>query len=484
MNEIEKKECDFICLIRKISTRNLLQPIAEIIHHLFINTHARVENPMLINMGTHFYQTDIAAIMNRSYLTNIAYYSIRYSNDLRGKKEVAYNDFSNIYTKFSEYNGKILSEKLNTLNPSVFLLMFGMGQEQFFEQHLYRHYYSFTVVWDLFFQSDSILNFHESLEAKIGIESKEFVRILGILLINIIDNKKLIYSTIGDNLNEPFVKFLKYYSVSYEEVKKEKKSVFEFSNFPFVLTQSNEYILINSFALFRLQSDGIYWLVRNYYREKEKQDIQYFPNHFGDVFKDFIRKILIKYCIQTVYDIDDLNDISEKKADWVIESNSFNLIIEQKSVIPRIDVKSEFPDSEIVREFFEGRIFNDAIIQLNNTEGYFKVKKCVKTVLVFHDVFIFNSLKNEYPYSNKELVQDIFIMNLFEFELLMKIYSISQFHYEDILNKFVDVGRVHDHRSNESDVWGIILKFYPDYIHTFVNENQKWWKELINHETE
>lgn len=93
---------------------------------------------------------------------------------------------------------------------------------------------------------------------------------------------------------------------------------------PIVKTDKGRYIIHNSYLVLKILSDGLYWVIRNYYYDIKSQ---LFTNDFGIYFEKYVENLFEFYLNDISYF--KLNEIKWKKiSDLVIELDKYIIIIE------------------------------------------------------------------------------------------------------------------------------------------------------------
>jgi len=189
---------------------------------------------------------------------------------------------------------------------------------------------------------------------------------------------------------------------------------------PIVKTQTGRLIVSNTFIIVRKFYEGIYWLIRDKYRAIDSRD---FTSAFGYYYERYINEILEFYLKPGTFRKID----QEGKADWIIESDKYTLIIEQKSSMMSIELKKQYPSIEKMDEYLQN--FLKARKQLQNTvvDAKDKNKEIIKLILHFEIMHFKESLiKKELirlEGSKQEDFRNCYLIDTEEFEQLIQLLS-------------------------------------------------------------
>lgn len=83
-----------------------------------------------------------------------------------------------------------------------------------------------------------------------------------------------------------------------------------------------------------LFSNSNYWIIRNKYNTIGSQN---FINAFGIYFEKYVEELLSRCLIENEYIKIPVNN-TEKRADWKLNIEGFNILVEQKSTIPVLGI--------------------------------------------------------------------------------------------------------------------------------------------------
>ena len=201
---------------------------------------------------------------------------------------------------------------------------------------------------------------------------------------------------------------------------------------PVIQTQTKRLIVANTFLLIKKFYEGIYWIIRDKYMKDDSQD---FTNAFGQYYEKYIEFLLSYYLKPDVFQ--KINNV-EGGADWVIYTDRYRLVIEQKSSLMSVKLKKEYPSVEEIDKYLAN--FNKACAQLRKSNNILKEKNRVTINLILH----FEKLYFKEAFIKKELLKlggndsdqlkNYYLVDTEEFEQLIQILSDDIKAINDILD--------------------------------------------------
>ena len=267
-------------------------------------------------------------------LVQICYNSIKYSNDYRGRKV----DELSFYYLLNE--NKIYEQALEELISTDPIYLYEhlqcIANIQFDFQSLTpicrfnRMYQIFTNINQNknYNQTNEVcyINFEQKFKEITNIEYNKFILIYSfIVLLSAGRNKTNIYDLINDiQFDVEKLGFSKEDIIAVIELQSRDYSFYKKSNnwnllkfYPIVKTDkdTNKYIITNIFSLMLSFPDAVYWIIRNYYAEKNSND---FTNYFGICFENYFKEVLECYNINYLK-LSESKKQKIKVPDWKIE---------------------------------------------------------------------------------------------------------------------------------------------------------------------
>jgi hypothetical protein len=190
---------------------------------------------------------------------------------------------------------------------------------------------------------------------------------------------------------------------------------------PVIQTQSKRLIVANAFLFIKKFYEGIYWIIRDKYMQNNSQD---FTNAFGHYYEKYIESLLSYYLKPGVF-----QKIGNDKggADWIVYTDKYRLIIEQKSSLMSVKLKKEYPSLEELDKYLVN--FNKACAQLRKTNNAIKENNRITVNLILH----FEKLYFKEAFVKKELLKlggndfdqlrNYYLIDTEEFEQLIQVLS-------------------------------------------------------------
>lgn len=471
--------------LKKYSLEELLIFISEYSRGLFNNNETIRCIDLFINRGK--YRIQHKMIISTWDLVDLSYYAVKNTSDYR-EKNISLNNF---YELVNEYRG--FSEKKDIKLDSIekdkmsFYIMYVLSQKQFWYQETYNNIELFNRNIDILINIqkvvDSRIDIDEVVMDEIGISKDKYINI-SLLLFGIgLKNSEISKNLFGkENLQlincnkEEIYKFLNYYSSNYEEIRKSALKENHFLVKPIVKTNSGKYIIVNTFLLLRLLSDGLYWVVRNYYFNKKSS---IFVNEFGIYFEKYVEQLFKECLVKGTFNKIDESGI-EKKADWKIETEEYILLIEQKSILASIMLKRQYPDLNLLLNYIYK--YEEAFEQLNSSENRLlnqeKINKPILKLVLFYDsLYNTETVKDEIVKKRGNLKQDenTYFISIRELEILVYLLKNNPNDFKIVMNEKL---KREKENSNDGKGFDIILRDLNlnknDYINKYKNNFNRY----------
>jgi len=388
-------------------------------------------------------------------LSNIAHRAILNSNDYR--KQVPTSDnilwFNNLLTKVSDDEAKIMSGGKNFQELKTDLLQ-GLSQTQFWWQeltHKGRTVYNFLRYYILL---NEMPNFfpqythpNKELQQITNFGIKDFSKLLFAIYTLLITNSpemtdvkkiKIDAQLVSKNpilTPENMFRCLKHFIADYNYYRKQDYPSNPLFFKPVISTDSGRVIISDTFIWGRKFFEGIYWILRDEYKRKNST---LFTTAFGDYYEKYVEKVLDHY-------LDKINfrKINEGgKADWIIFTDKYVLIIEQKSCLMAIAAKTEYPSEKALAVYLEN--LRKACHQLNNTISILRgdKRKIIKIILHFEKIYfkevLIKEKLTEQCKGEFESLKRYYMVDTDEFELLIDTMSKDINMFYNILEKKIE----------------------------------------------
>lgn len=361
-------------------------------------------------------------------LLDLAYYTIKYSNDYEGKGHITHDELIELLDIVRKYNENLIKKQNNPL----ILLLYTMTGEQFRYQRLFTLDYITRENYILFEcskKSDGEINREKEFKKLMGFSWREIITILAVEFQR---NDGLLHKKIHiDGTDFNVEKIIDKYTATYEDVRQSKLVRQHFYIQPFVKTQNNNYLQISPFLSAFIMEHCTYWLFRDKYLEKGDKS---FPSIFGVLFEQYLKELLEETVPDNYKRIKE--DKKNKKADWRVQLGNYTFLIEQKSGFLNLDVKQQMSNIDNLKNFFDRNIIS-AINQLDNTEKIDENSKCIKIILLYDDYLKAEVLDEIFKMEDCLVRNDHYywLMDISEFEMLFYTYKNNRDLFFDIIKE-------------------------------------------------
>ena len=215
-----------------------------------------------------------------------------------------------------------------------------------------------------------------------------------------------------------FINILDKYSITIDGIRTSNLKRQVFYTHP-IIKIDDIYIASNPFLLLSLFANSNYWVLRNLYMHKER-DKQKFVNAFGCFFEIYVEELL-NNCINN-YSFEKIpEERNQKRADWYLNIDGTELLVEQKSGLSLLGIKQNQTDIEMMKKHIV-KNWGEAVKQLDNTQKARKMKNPIKIILVYEDYYKSECLDELFEL-DKSLVNDkkYWLVTIREFEMLLTI---------------------------------------------------------------
>jgi len=241
---------------------------------------------------------------------------------------------------------------------------------------------------------------------------------------------------------------------------------------PIIRTSTNKLIISNAFIWARKFYEGIYWIIRDkHMREKS----QAFINNFGEYYEKYVEE-LMKFYLQPNQFNKLERENKQKKADWLIHSSDYLLVVEQKSALMTIALKEEYPAIHKLDEYLTN--FVEAYTQISETVKTLKIqdRRIVKLILHFEKFYIGETVikerVNKLCIGKINSLSDYFFIDTEEFENLMLLLSDD----EDAFNKVIKAKIEQEDKTSIAEG-----KEFRDFISKYATQKRNRFFESYRH---
>lgn len=379
-------------------------------------------------------------ILMPNYISKIIYLSITESNDYKSNVKTI-DDYKRIMINL---NHIMLDEdnsfwKLNNDdidNFDYFLAM--VSQTQMWWQSYHDLFRKIGRIKNIFNTSNNIdiinINPNDMILRTFGITLNDFITYcenLFLLTYYGTDITKIKSETLKEyNMSKIVVdEIINVLTVSYDECKNSKVGYNIVLYRPIIKTSKGEIIVSNYIALLKSLSELPYYLIRNKYMDNK----QTFPNDFGVLFENYLPTLFNNNSKYKPLKIS--SPTKKKMADWILETEDYIFIIEQKSTMMKASLKLENISLSDLDDYAVNRL-GKGILQLNQSEEAVENKnnkKIVKLLLHYEDIYIQSYIKSRIEKNKNIDTSDIVFISIEEMEDLIEIL----FKDEDTFSKII-----------------------------------------------
>lgn len=372
---------------------------------------------------------------------DLIYKSVVYSNDYKGVIDLKDNMFLLALVETNEYISFVTSNLIKELHSGfdISLFMYGFGGEQFkyetqfiFFQNLIRELY---IIFTISKKYKSLINPEEIVKQEIGVEWKDLVLVLfGIFIDSLFhqdinDAVRYLAFDPGKNKEEIFKKVTDYYSADYDAIRKSNLGRQIFYVKPYIKTQRNGLLSASVYFNQFIVEHSVFWIIRNYYLNKPKNERQTLTDEFGRLFEHYLEELFISYKVN----YEKVPEEKEKRADWRLKIGNYDILIEQKSAVIPINIKQQLTDFKAYKKEVHKTI-HKALTQLETTEKDLNIDKPIKIILCYDNYIDANILPHVFE-EDCPVVNDgrYFVANIMEIEMFTELASTNFSLFESVV---------------------------------------------------
>ncbi len=278
----------------------------------------------------------------------------------------------------------------------IFKYIVGITSEQFSFYNMVWIYQSYNRNYHILKNTRTQIegtgiNIDEITIEKFGFTSDEFISVILLLFWlcmqhpDPISAPEELYMTTSNTVlrKENLKRIVDYYSCSYLDIRQSLLKKQLLYSKPFIKTDRDAKYIMSSMHLVAMTvADGLYWIARDYYSEKNSQK---FINAFGYMFEDYLCELANRYLDKE--QLKKLPQTNQKGADYRIDFDNAILIIEQKSALLGLNAKQQVPDIECINKYYIRNVL-EAYKQIQSTvEVTNEEKPILKIILLYENFF-------------------------------------------------------------------------------------------------
>ena len=384
------------------------------------------------------------AIIQSWSLIDLAYYTILYTNDYRGKKIDKIDELYFLSVAVDHFRERKESELLKNLDantPEFMFYLWGFAGEQIKLESQNKAFDILGRELYIIFESsklcEPVYDFEQVIEQETGVSWKEIIIFLligwfGFTQANTLEDitNKFIFR--NEDYKRKFEQVILSYSITYDDVRTAKIGRQILYAKPFIKTQKNEIVGLGPYLSLAAYEHSIFWILRNHFQNKKNS--QEFVNFFGLCFEKYFEKLLHE-CLAD-YEYEKIPEEATPRADWKLVIGDYKFLVEQKSAIMVTSVKQQETNIEDFKKYATKTIIK-AINQLYITEKELNDGKYIKIVLLYEDFIKSEVLDSIFELIECSLENDSYywLVNIDEIERLLLLYHENIYEFKKIIEE-------------------------------------------------
>mgnify|MGYP001049976834 CR=1 FL=1 len=436
---------EFITKIKRIRTDELIYALSDISIKMYKNDMCYITTfPLYVQQYGLYRKVNV--LLPAWDIPSIEYFSILHSSDHRDHDSI--DSLAELINLHRHYESLMSSNQIKSSGShDVYKIVMGMTSEQFLYQNFYLMFEKLNRTYHILvaarnYEHRSDLDIDSVFKNIFDFTAEDYLAVL--LMVFWLCTQHPDPLTAPEQLyrkkdstiftKENITKFVKYYSCTYEDLRKSSLQRQLLYSKPFVHTKRcNSYLSSSVYAVGFLLGNGLYWLCRDYY----KNDDQKFPNAFGNLFEDYIKELLSTYCNNEEWKI--IPQGKQKGADYIFIFNSLQIIVESKSSLLNLDAKQQIPNLKSANNFYKKTI-KESYKQLNGSYEIYKDKVKTPTikVILLYDEFSNTAIIEQ---GMPEIFQDdrlCFVMTIRQLEILLYLHKNETDKFNLVINKILE----------------------------------------------
>ena len=361
----------------------------------------------------------------QTWLIDMIYDLICYNN--YGNKEMKQEEVLHLIALYNDYCNKLEGTRIKK-SADIFLNVYGFfGEQKRFQNinELFEEFAREKYILDIISKKENpyAINVKQDILERTGFSSDDFSMLVFFLFayfayyLPFVKKANIYYKTSTPILSrDNFIKVIDKYSITIDEVRKSSLNRQTFYTNP-IIKINDEYISSNPMLLLCLFTNCNYWEMRNLYKSKENGNYK-FLNAFGGFFEMYVEEILNNcisdYCYKRIPE-----DNNSKRADWYLNINGIEFLVEQKSGLSLLGIKQNQTDIELLKEHIL-KNWGKAVKQLYSTQKALNLQSPIKIILVYEDYYMSECL-DELFRLDESLKNDgkYWLVTIREFEMLL-----------------------------------------------------------------
>jgi len=492
----------FLRLLKNYRLDELLLGIGDLTRKMFDGQKAVITVPVTryqqvhAPIGTRILQQYGNVTISAWSLLEISYYSILHTNDF-AVNTPTFDNIIQLCNEYIEFENTLSSKVYQDATSQKRLLfdLFGLSQKEFWLQELHTIKEQFNRDVEMLevipHQIEQTLNLDAILTEISGFDVRSLRKILFSIFAMGMVNSNLSSLTVDQSIKnvdkvltkENILSVIESYTAEYQECRGSPFKHGFFYSKPIVRTTKGKYIVVNQFLVAKKIADGVFWKLRDYFAAKSESESREFTKQFGNLFEKYVHNLLSYYLKG-----DQFKRIPEgpgERADWIITTSRYQLIVEQKSGLMSLMLKDIHVDLKKYNDYLLK--MKKGVVQLDRTAvAYESQEKTTLKFLLFYDqLYMYeNILKEELiSISGKNLTdnKNFFLIHIGDFEHLVQILSEAESIFNRIMEEKIQLEK--EPSPEGKDFNQVIRKHYDKenlYIHNHLNHYDNYIGQIAS----
>lgn len=475
---------DIIGAIKKINTNSLIYEFSKLSIEMFH------KNECLMTLRYPVIRNGRRQICNVALagwdILSIEYLSVMFSNDYRSS--AAPPSPAELVSLYRSHENDVQRDmpQLKGNLAEIFRMILGMTSEQFKYQNLSWIFEKFNRNYHILiaghnYEHRATIDVDAITQEIFGLSAKDYVALLVILIWLCMQHPdpltapESLYKTKSASIltQENLSNLISYYSCSYSELRSSPLGKQLLYSKPFIQTQRSGYLMSSIYSLLMMLANGLYWLVRDYYKNLGTQK---FIDNFGLLFEDYVIDLANQYCDSGEWR--QLPKARQKGADFLFSFDGVQMIVEAKSALIQLDTMQQTPNDDAIKKYYDNTI-RKAYAQLESScHALFADtdEKVIKVILLYDEFSNTSILEQSLP----ELFSpesNCFVMTIREFEIFLFLHRNNHDMQKEIITQIQKASYSKDSRVS----FGSILSEMTLFDNMHLRADMDYFSMLLEH---
>ena len=425
----------FIRFIKKYSVQSLLLGITKIALECFnnpSNEFGLFASYMSYSVANKMKPSKRSVLVVQTWLIDLIYHIA--CMDSYGTQQINRDEALYLIDLFSDYTDKNTPRNRTQLDMHLYLYGFFGEQKRFQETgEFYKDFAREKYILDVISEKTrvvdkNIIDVRNTFKDITGYTLDEYSALMFVTTSCFISKSPIViedqFSSLLDNpllCKTNIMKIMKRYSIEIENIRDNPLGRQVFYAKPFIKVDK-VFVSVNPFIALSCFTNANYWVLRNYFFQKDKNESQKFIRDFGIMFEEYVREVFSNCLSDEQYHrIPESN--TEKRADWRLKIGGYDFLIEQKSGLSMLGIKQSQPDIEAMKKHIL-KNWGEAVEQLYCTQIAEKLSNPIKIILVYEDYYKSECLDELFELNHSiRNDQKYWLVTIRELEMIMITYK-------------------------------------------------------------